>query len=165
MLTLHGIQMQDVWPPVARLEIKARVTHNDETPMQGIMDGNQKEVLAEDIYPLHINASDDHDAETSCALVVQQHQLCPCRMRRPSAFRNNKGEEAYFGPRLNTQMIPLSSCQSFDGITVWRAFAPCTYKASACWFAISSFAVREFHHLLWKVATIKHVSQPGDQQG
>ena len=55
MLTLHGIQMQDVWPPVARLEIKPRVTHNDETPMQGIMDGDQKKVLAEDIYALHIS--------------------------------------------------------------------------------------------------------------
>ena len=52
--------MQDVWPPVARLEIKPRVTHNDETPMQGIMDGNQKEVLAEDIYALHTSVKFKH---------------------------------------------------------------------------------------------------------
>ena len=52
--------MQDVWPPVARLEIKPRVTHNDETPVQGIMDGDQKEVLAEDIYALHISVRSKH---------------------------------------------------------------------------------------------------------
>jgi hypothetical protein len=40
---------------VARLKIKPRVTHNDETPMQGIMNGDQKEILAEDVHPLHIN--------------------------------------------------------------------------------------------------------------
>lgn len=66
MLTLHGIQMEDVWPPVARLKIKARVTHNDETPMQGIMDGDQKEVLAEDIYALHINVKSKHVMTLKC---------------------------------------------------------------------------------------------------
>ncbi len=70
MLTLHGIQMQDVWPPVARLEIKPRVTHNDETPMQGIMDGNQKEVLAEDIYVLHTSVKSKHVMIMTLGLLV-----------------------------------------------------------------------------------------------
>ena len=171
MLTLHGIKMQNVWPPVARLKIKPRMTHNDETPVQGIMDWDQKEVLAEDIYSLHINAKSKHVMIMTLRSLV--HWLSSIisttvsvqnGMAINTQKETNRAKEAYFGPSLDSQVVPLSRCQSFDSITVWRAFTPCTYKTSACWFSVSSFAVGN-RHLLLMVVTIKQVSQPGNQQG
>lgn len=49
--------MQDVWPPLIRLKVKARVADNDQTPVQCIMYGNQEEVLAEDVYTLQMTGS------------------------------------------------------------------------------------------------------------
>lgn len=144
MLTLHGIQMQDVWPPVARLEVKARVTNNDETPMQGIMDGDQKEVLAEDIYPLHINGKTKVVMIMTLRMFVQIVKQLQCVRAEWVGYQHpepDRAKEAYFGPRLDSQVVPLCRCQSFDSIIVWRAFAPCTYKASACWFSVSPFAI------------------------
>lgn len=45
--------MQDDWPPVCILNVSPRVTHNDETPVPVTMNGDQKEVFAEDIHALH----------------------------------------------------------------------------------------------------------------
>lgn len=45
--------MEDDWPPMGPLQVSPRVAHNDETPVIVIMDGDQEEILAEDVYTLH----------------------------------------------------------------------------------------------------------------
>lgn len=44
--------MKNVWLSVTGLKVQARVAHNDETPVQSVVYGNQEEVLAEDIHAL-----------------------------------------------------------------------------------------------------------------
>lgn len=52
-------------------KFKARVAHYDQTPMQGIMDRNEKKILAENIHTLH---------STRCCKTDIKHILLHCML-------------------------------------------------------------------------------------
>jgi len=170
MLTLHGIQMQDVWPPVARLKIKPRVTHNDETPMQGIMNGDQKEILAEDVHPLHINITKHviimtlrplaHWLSSSISTAVSvQHETAINIQKQTGQKRLTLVQDLTRKWFLSAGVRALIA--SLSGVPS----RPAHTRDQRAGLTSHHLLLGKFHHLLLKVVTIKHVSQPGDQQG
>jgi len=156
--------MEDVWPPVARLKIKPRVTHNDETPMQGIMDGDQKEVLAEDIYALHISVKSRHVMIMTLKILV--HWLSSSISTTVSVqngvainMQKQTGQKRLTLVQDLTRKWFLSAAvrvliASLSGVPS----RPAHTRHQRAGSASHHLLLGKVRHLLLKVATIKHVS-------
>ena len=106
------IKVQDDWPPVSILKVSPRVTHNDETPVPVTMNGDKKEVLAEDVHTLH-----DH-----MMLATFKGKTCSVALSRHCQGNNmrNRGQTAHLSPVFDPDVVPLCLCQGVAG-----AMLPC----------------------------------------
>ena len=88
--------------------VSPRVTHNDETPVQVTINGNQQEVLVEDVHTLR----------NQLLLTIKGGQnlmagnVAPAQHRQGSN-RGNIRQTAHLGPLFDPEMVPPCLCQGF----------------------------------------------------
>lgn len=111
--------MEDVWLPVTLLKVKARMTDNDQAPMQSIMDWDQKKILTEDVHTLH-------QPTYFSQLICQLQNIGPARPMQHA----KSAVCAHLCPRLDPEVVALSRCERLASIAVWCALSPYTLTST-----------------------------------